>query len=141
MKNYFYIWILISGIFACKKDEPPINCDVESIPTWQRFEGEYKVYDTVGNFLYEMEITHFTGINNSGNEVDSFLIENFIDTFDFKVHYSLKSNLNFFDYGVNDSIPDQQGKHWFLDVFFNDPLFFSSPLYTYERRIKVDGRL
>jgi|SaaInl5LU_22_DNA_1037371.scaffolds.fasta_scaffold05891_4 hypothetical protein len=113
------IVVCFLSLFSCKKEEK-VSCITEPIPTWVRFVGDYKVYDTTGVFLYNMKISHFSGINSYGSEIDSFFIENFIDTFDFKVHYSLNLNLNFFDYGGHDSIPDKNGNHWFLDAFFND---------------------
>lgn len=77
-------WLLFSlllAILGCRKDdancpEPPVaETDERDL-----FVGSYYVYDTVGNYLYSMNIMKF----GTGGR-DSLFIQNYADTFDLKV--------------------------------------------------------
>jgi hypothetical protein len=70
---------LLAMFSACKKDKVPTP--TPTVVEKSKFElipGEYRMYDTLGNYLgYDMTITHWFGINDQGFRKDTFLFENF----------------------------------------------------------------
>jgi len=76
---------------ACTKDKAPIpSTPVSSTPSkWELIPGNYKVYDTVGVFLYDMEIAHSVGTSMSGNSLDSLIFTNFDGNFNFSALQSM----------------------------------------------------
>ena len=69
----------IALLFGCDKDKTPTTATPE--PTkWQQIAGHYKVYDTTGVYLYEMDLIY---IYNPVNNRDSIRFENFDGEFTF----------------------------------------------------------
>jgi|GEM_PF-1485422 len=67
---------------SCKKDElilPKPNM----ITKWQKITGHYKVYDTLGVFMYEMDIYHSDTLLENKYKVDSLTFINFDGQFSF----------------------------------------------------------
>lgn len=82
MKQLFCILILLA-LTACKKDKTPEQ-ESTPVPTkWELIPGHYKVYDTLGNFIYEMDISHTIGSTIEGYRVDSLTFGNFDGNFNF----------------------------------------------------------
>ena len=107
-------------VFSCKKE---IKTDetITPAPKWERFVGDYNVYDTSSSYLYSMSISHFSGVNKFGAIVDTLFFQNFIDKFDLEVEfYENTLNKNTLNYGFYDSVPDKRGKHWFIGSEFDD---------------------
>ncbi|OFZ01350.1 MAG: hypothetical protein A3K10_00110 [Bacteroidetes bacterium RIFCSPLOWO2_12_FULL_31_6] len=114
MKQLIFI-LLIFILLSCSKE----NKTLPSIPyipeQWERFSGNYKVYDTLGNYRYEMNMIHyFSGDNIYGNDVDTMILQNFADTFDLKYEFRETVDDNVFSIGIFDSIVDKNNKSWLL---------------------------
>jgi hypothetical protein len=123
MKNLTILFIVIL-VLGCSKEKQitPIQ-DIEPIDQWKKFIGNYKVYDTVGNYMYNMEIAHYsTTPYPNGHKLDSLIIINFADTFDLKFAYSLNSSgyENYLDIGFNDSVVDYNAKMWWVGRISDD---------------------
>lgn len=106
---------MAGGLLSCKKDKVPLPSE----PTkWEKIAGTYKVYDTLGAFLYEMEIIHHVGIDGQGNNIDSLKFANINGEFDFSKEQSnqIISNMppNHFNIGNHNPIKDKSGKRWNL---------------------------
>jgi len=108
-------------MFACRKDcaLPPTN-PVTVEQDWEKFLGNYAVYDTLGNFMYQMSIVHFSEINDFGVEVDSILITNFADTLDLATKFKFKTDDRILDIGVHHPIIDYNGKSWHVSGLSDD---------------------
>ena len=126
MKQIIFI-ILLIFFLACSKEKEVIPNEPPIIPEkWEKYVGNYKVYDTIGNYMYDMSINHYTGISvTSGNEIDSLLIQNFADTFDIRFQYmqNFIYNPNLQEYlhiGSNDSVVDYNNKTWFVGGLIDD---------------------
>lgn len=83
--------VLLSVVFllACTKDkvmpcpEPPVQIEL-----WEQFIGSYKVYDTTGTYLYDMEIYHTQFEYINGGYGDSIHMDNFDNNFDLGFQYT-----------------------------------------------------
>ena len=113
--SLFILLFFTLGLTSCRKDNVP-----EPIPLtkWEKIAGTYKVYDTTGVFLYEMEIKHNLGVNQFGLTVDSLIFKNFDGGFNFSQYQNNASNSpeTFMDIGVHNPITDTFGKRWYLFV-------------------------
>lgn len=118
MRQSYLIYLLIF-LFSCSKEKVPV---VQSPPAkqWEKFVGNYKVYDTLGTFLFDANITHYSSLNEFGVEVDSILIQNFADTMDLKFQFSYNTNINYFQFQFHDSITDYNVKSWHVSIIFDD---------------------
>ncbi|MGB0391456.1 MAG: hypothetical protein ACPGD5_07800 [Salibacteraceae bacterium] len=113
----FLICIFLAS--SCKKEEPVQECPTPE--PWERFIGDYKVYDTAGNYLYDCDISQFRDTNSFGNlEVDYLLIRNFADNFDFSFEFPSRLDKNELYFGFHDSVSDYNGKHWYIASLFDD---------------------
>ncbi len=82
---------------------------------YERFIGNYKVYDTIGNFMYNMSIVHHsTVVYETGPQMDTVILQNFADTFDLKYEFRRTIDDNMLDLGFHDSIVDRNNKSWGL---------------------------
>jgi hypothetical protein len=104
-------------LLGCKKDKVPIPVPVE--PTkWELIEGEYKVYDTLGTFLYNMNIVH---IYNELDDLDSLRFENFDGEFEFTTKQENFSNYPMYTaIGGGDTLYDSQMNRWKLYAGVSD---------------------
>lgn len=116
-----YMAIVGLTLFGCRKDPPLEVPTVEAAADWEKFLGDYKVYDTLGVYLYDMSISHHSGINGFGVEVDSLLLSNFADTFDLDIKFKYKSDDRILDIGINHPAYDHSGWRWHLSHTWNDP--------------------
>lgn len=120
---YTYLIVLplvAGGLSSCTKDKVPLPPE----PTkWEQISGSYKVYDTNGVYLYEMQISHHTGIGSNGKQTDSLKFNNFDDQFVFTEVQSneVVSNWpkNYFQLGNHNPIKDKQGKRWNIQGLTN----------------------
>ena len=102
--------------FSCSKDKTPVTESV-ALTKWEIIPGHYKVYDTLGNFLYEMDLIHKTGFNSFGLPEDSLTFSNFDGEFTFTsaqwtpppVNYPMAINI-----GMYDTLYDTNNKRWKL---------------------------
>lgn len=115
--------LLLVAFFSCKKKEIISPAPPHIPKQWEKYVGNYKVYDTLGNYIYDMNISHYIGIStSSGNPLDSILIQNFADTFDLRFQFSFHTPeaIDFIDIGFNDSVVDYNNKMWWVARLFDD---------------------
>lgn len=118
---------LLSG---CNKEKLPPPTIPAPKTMCQKIAGNYKVYDTLGNFLYDMKINYFESVFRV---LDSLEFENINNNFKIgwqqnKVYES--DNEYFVVLGHHDSISDSNGNTWtFLsagippyNIFENDTI-------------------
>ena len=60
---------------ACKKDKVPITMPEPEPTKWELIAGTYKVYDTLGTYLYDLNISHIPHPENE--TIDSLRFDNF----------------------------------------------------------------
>jgi len=96
---------------SCKKDKVPVPV-VEEPSKGEVIAGQYKVYDTLGTYLYDMNIVHIPNVQEP--TVDSLRFENFDGEFDITQFQSVSSNAP--DYqvqiGVHNPLFDSSGNRW-----------------------------
>lgn len=124
MKSYSYIILLVFAFFltGCIKDELNLNNQEGEIkvpfiktPTvYDKFVGDYKVYDTLFNYSHNMSIAHFSGINQYGIEVDSLRLINFADSFNFEIKFRHITNDKILSLGIIDTLFTHSGKRFFF---------------------------
>ncbi|MNJ86513.1 hypothetical protein D3C87_40130 [compost metagenome] len=133
IKRYqLLILALIVGVsifFSCTKEKTPTSVTPE--PTkWEKIEGHYKVYDTTGVYLYDMDLIH--SHNNATNR-DSIRFENFDGEFTFTTQQEEFANLPMYvRIGGYDPLYDSNGKRWkitsaafsYYNNFSNDTIPF-----------------
>jgi hypothetical protein len=107
------IWIM-----GCKKEVPVVTAPE---PTkWDKITGTYKVYDTLGAYLYELNIVHIPHPENE--TIDSLRFENFDGEFTFTAIQTNASNyLMSVRIGSHDNLYDSNHKRWKLSgALFDD---------------------
>lgn len=110
MLNRFFLLVGITTLMACAKDKIPVEEPVK--PTkWELIEGDYKVYDTLGTFLYDMSINH---LKSQFIDFDSLRFENLDNNFVFGEQQSFYTDLyiNFFTFGHHSLLLDNAGNSW-----------------------------
>lgn len=105
-------------LFSCHKhDHHPAKPTMVQSHKWDTIAGHYKVYDTVGEYLYDMDLIHSTGYNIYGNLEDSIKFVNFDGQFQFTTAQFTPppSNLPMIvTIGGSDTLYDTNGKRWKL---------------------------
>ena len=104
--------VFIAGLgllFSCTKQKTPVPVVPE--PTkWEKIAGHYKVYDTTGVYLYEMDLVH---IHNDAVNRDSIRFENFDGEFTFTTQQEVASNAPMnISIGVHNLLYDSNSKRW-----------------------------
>jgi hypothetical protein len=110
----------VSMFFACTKEKTPTPVTPE--PTkWEKVAGNYKVYDTLGEYLYNMDIIY---IHDNASNTDSLRFENFNGNFDFTVYQSFFSNWPemLIRLGSHNPAIDKDGHSWQLVEFWPNSL-------------------
>lgn len=111
-KYQLLIPALIAGVslfFSCTKEKTPTPVIPE--PTkWEKIAGSYKVYDTTGVYLYNMDLIH---IHNDATNRDSLRFENFDGEFTFTTQQEETSNAPMnIAIGVHNLLYDSNSKRW-----------------------------
>ena len=110
-------WIAL--LFGCNKDKTPTTATPE--PTkWEKIAGHYKVYDTTGVYLYEMDLIHKTGFNTFGLPEDSLVFENFDGEFNFTTQQVEFSNIPMYVRIGGGTLYDFNNKRWKLSAGISD---------------------
>ena len=107
--------VFLTGVFCwmatgCKKEVSPITPELQT--RWKKIEGNYKVYDTLGDFLYELKLTP---IYKEDGIIDSLRFENFDGEFDFTVRQMYPDPDNYPNHiriGGHDTLYDSNNKRW-----------------------------
>jgi len=112
--------VLCAGIvflFACTKKKTPTPITPE--PTkWEKIAGHYKVYDTTGVYLYDMDLVH---IHNYATNEDSIRFENFDNNFTFiALQVDFSSIPMYVRIGGGDPLYDSNNKRWKLSAGISD---------------------
>ena len=112
-KRMLPIFVGILLLSACKKDKVPVPV-VEEPSKGEVIAGQYKVYDTLGTYLYDMNIVHIP--NPATQYSDSLRFENFDGQFTFTQFQSNATIGNlpeyYFDIGVHNPVIDTAGNRW-----------------------------
>lgn len=117
-----YSILLLAFFTSCRKEL--ISDSVPDIDKpWEHFIGKYNVYDTLGTFLYELEIIEVYNNPNISYNYDSLRFINFADSFSFTQVYNWQPLLseNFdISIGIHQPIDDSNGKRWHLSTLLDD---------------------
>lgn len=123
MKQYYFLAFLCLLTVTCTKDKVPTPPEPPVISKWDRIEGSYNVYDTLGEFLYEMKIDHFTELDSLDHERDFLNFNNVDGQFNVTevqsspntIFYGKDPNIEpELHFGVYMPIIDEFGKRWRL---------------------------
>lgn len=110
-------------IASCKPDKP-IEPTGPATPVdgRQKFVGVYDVYDTIGNWRYEMEIS----LHGESVFIDSVFLSNWGGSFDLYCQHDDTDQGNYLGISGQFGITDHQGDRWALvreyDSLFNNTL-------------------
>jgi hypothetical protein len=118
--------VLLLSLMSCKKDKTPLPVTKPETSKWELISGTYKVYDTLGSYLYDLAISHKKGVDSLGNDLDSLNFMNFDGQFDFSTQ-QFNGELvgwpkNYFYVGYHDPIIDTSNNRWRL-MGFNDNIY------------------
>jgi hypothetical protein len=120
-KFLFFFSIVCLSISSSTKDKTPVP-PVPPEPTrWEKIAGNYKVYDTLGMYLYDMEIVH---TNNDVLKKDTFIffnLHNQFNLFSNQPYIPPSSDPYRIVIGPEDPIYDKQNKRWDLFPFGEYP--------------------
>src|SRR3989338_6605394 len=122
--SYLLLLSLCGMAAACRKDKVPAPEPPPEPNKWEVIAGHYKVYDTLGVSLYEMDIEHLPA-SNSMNE-DSLRFVNFDGEFTFSEQQSTASNVPqlFVKISYHPLLYDTSAKRWKIqtntDEIFNN---------------------
>lgn len=122
MKNLVLSVVAVLMLLSCKKEPPPYPAK-EPPPQWKQFVGSYKVYDTTGVYLHDMEISHYDGIHENGTTFDSLLLENFAGMFDLKIRFMIfnDTSKHKLGIGIHNELLDHNNKRWHLSSWWDFP--------------------
>ena len=109
--KYLFVLIFLLILFSCTKDKTPTFIDNRTI--WEKVTGKYNVYDTLGVFLYEMEIIHKDPIV-TGSFADSLQFINFDNDFVFTRSQSTNLPENLISFVSPFHAKDKNNKSWSL---------------------------
>ncbi len=117
MKTLFNLFLCSCLVLSCAKDKTPIPVASEpEIDSRDIFLGDYKVYNSNGNHLYDIRITKNNVEGNCTGPCDSLFIENFAGKFDVGFWNSrYNTDYNYFSFQY-DSITDYDGYSWSVFV-------------------------
>ena len=120
IKTYTLIVAYFTGILfllGCTKDKVPVLPPPPEPTKWEIIPGHYKVYDTTGIYLYEMDLIHKTGYNDYGFFQDSLTFSNFDGQFTFTSAQWTPPPLNIpmgINIGGGDPLYDSLNNRWDL---------------------------
>lgn len=134
MKTILIFTLFSILISSCKKEETKI---LEPPKLWEKFLGNYHVYDTTGVFMFNTEISQYSSINQYGSTVDSFLIKNFADTMDLRFAFLQYTNPDYFAINFHDSVTDYNQKAWHISQKMDDPFTLTKENELHENTITL----
>ena len=135
-KIQWMVPIIISAILlvACKKDKVPLPIPVPEPTKWEKITGHYKVYDTLGVFMYEMDISYSGGTTAQGYPRDTLHFINFDNQYILSAHQSDFSNFpDMIRIGIHDPVIDTNNDRYRIfgygpqngfNNFVNDTIIF-----------------
>ena len=121
--NFIQMLFVALFVVSCNKDKiaAPKKPAISEPTKWEVIPGDYKMYDTLGNYLHDMSITHWDTILPNGYRRDTFLFENFDGNFNFKMS-QIDANITnlpqyFFYVGVHQPLFDWNNDRWQLYTY------------------------
>jgi len=107
--------LFIIGLASYTKDKI-VPCPEPEPTKYELISGDYKVYDTLGGFLYDMNINYIQGPVDNGIPRDTIVFENFDGEFNFAQPqgYNPGNPELYIKIGQVDTLFDSQGKRWKL---------------------------
>ena len=118
IKLFYFLTFGFGVLFSCTKDKTPTPPE----PTkWEKIAGNYKVYDTLGSYLYDLEIIH---TYNDSLKIDTLIYLNLNNQFNlFSRQYYNPPNADpfYIRIGPEDPIFDKQNNRWDLFPFGEYP--------------------
>ena len=108
----------MSFLLACTKKKTPIPVTPE-LNKWEKISGYYKVYDTTGIYLYDLNLVHI----HVNDQTDSLRFENFDSEFTFTTKQLYPSPMNYpmcISIGGHDTLYDSNSKRWKLSAGISD---------------------
>ncbi len=117
LKKYpLLILVVVAGVcftVACTKDKTPKPTTPPEPTKWEKIAGHYKVYDTNGVYLYDMDLIH---IHNDVTNRDSIRFVNFDGEFSFTTQQEEAINIPMYvAIGGGDTLFDSNNKRWKLN--------------------------
>lgn len=118
--------LLLFAVFqfniGCRKDKVPLPEPPPELTKYEKIAGTYNVYDTAGNFLYEMNLTHSDSTYSTGGIEDSIHYNGFDGQFNFSSTQGSPINpVNYFIYFIyNSPLYDTLNNRWRI-YHHNDP--------------------
>jgi len=141
LKLLLFLSLVIITIIRCTKDKVPTNTNHPEFTKWEKIIGEYMVYDTLGNFLFNFKLNYSSDteyVNDKMFIYDAIFFENFNNHFSFKqkqssqnVFYPIPIGSYFINIGYQDSIRDKNNNKWTIilsggyskNIWINDTLY------------------
>jgi hypothetical protein len=113
---------LLTALASCRKD-PPVPDPPDPPFVWERFIGDYKVYDSTGFYIYDMSILHDTSwrLTPDYQWIDSLKITNFNGRIDVKFRFLQGTDPNYLSLGIHHPIFDYDGYSWHVSGKGDDP--------------------
>ncbi len=111
--------VFVLLLVSCSKDKVPIPIVSPEKP-WEKFVGNYKVYDTTGVYLFDAEIQYYSGVNVYGGITDSIRILNFDNKFILNCFFVNSTDLNYLNFGFHNPIKDYNNKTWGITIIPDD---------------------
>jgi len=113
MNKLLYSFLALVLLAGCKKDETPEPSSLNS--KWEQIPGNYKVYDSLGTFLNDMEITYSTQPDFNGGAIRFFKYKPFLEYGYVQVYQDAttpySNNINF---GHLEGVFDSQHNRWVI---------------------------
>lgn len=124
MKQLFGILFLIALVIGCTKEKTPKPEPAPSLTKWEKIPGHYKVYDTTGGFIYEMNIAYSSGTSSLGYHIDSLHFDKLDNQFDLTIKQEDFANYpDMITTGVQTAIKDSNDNRWDLFCVSPDPVY------------------
>jgi hypothetical protein len=125
IKLFGYALLFSLSFISCEREKPPIPDPIAPIHCWDKFIGNYIVYDTALGRVYEMQIEHFSSPNQFGIPIDSIIVTNLDSNFIIREHFSCGTNSNDFILGIMNNCETYNNKHYNFTLYEDDS---STPL-------------
>jgi hypothetical protein len=105
--------ILLLNI-GCSKDKVPLPEPPPELTKYEKIVGTYNVYDTIGNFLYKINLGHSDSLFDNGTLIDSIHYYGFEGQFNFSESQGTPYYpVNYFLYiGYHGPLYDTLNKRW-----------------------------
>lgn len=122
MKSLITYFVLLFLIFcSCTKDKTPLSLESTEPTKWEKIAGNYKVYDTLGMYLYDMKLVHTYNVALNEDTLIYFNLHNQFNLFSRQPFIPPSSDPFRVKIGPEDPIYDKQNKRWDLFPFGEYP--------------------